>query len=94
VTVFVDPWTRQIVKTFDPREYSAGETVIGWQHALHSGDGAGPLWKLLVFVVGFLPLLFSITGVWMWWLKRAQRLAAAVRNTAVTSSPTAGRVAE
>lgn len=94
VTVFVDPWTRQIVKTFDPREYSAGETVLGWQHALHSGDGAGPVWKLLVFVVGFLPLLFSITGVWMWWLKRAQRLAAAARNIAVTSSPTAGRAAE
>jgi len=94
VTVFVDPWTRQIATTFDPREYSAGETVISWQHALHSGDGAGPLWKLLVFVVGFLPLLFSITGVWMWWLKRAQRLAAATRNTTVTSSPTAGRAAE
>jgi uncharacterized iron-regulated membrane protein len=94
VTVFVDPWTRQIVKTFDPREYSAGETVIGWQHALHSGEGAGPAWKLLVFVVGFPPLLFSITGVWMWWLKRAQRLAAAARNTTVTSSPTAGRAAK
>jgi uncharacterized iron-regulated membrane protein len=94
MTVFVDPWARQIVKTFDPREYSAGETVIAWQHTLHSGDGAGPLWKLLVFAVGFLPLLFSITGVWMWWLKRARRLAAAARNTAVTSSPTAGRAAE
>ncbi|HEU0218329.1 MAG TPA: PepSY-associated TM helix domain-containing protein [Stellaceae bacterium] len=94
VTVFIDPWTRRIVKTLDPREYSASETAIAWQHALHTGDGAGPLWKLLVFVVGFLPLLFSITGVWMWWLKRAQRLAAAARSTAAASSPTAGRAAE
>ena len=94
VTVFVDPWTRQIVKTFDPRNYSAGETALAWQHALHAGEGAGPLWKLLVFVIGFLPLLFSITGVWMWWLKRAQRVAAAAGSTAVTSSPTAGRAAE
>lgn len=94
VTVFVDPWTRQIAKTFDPREYSAGETVIAWQHALHSGDGAGLIWKLLVFVVGFLPLLFAITGVWMWWLKRAQRLAATARITTATSAPTARRAAE
>jgi len=94
VTVFVDPWTRQIVKTFDPRNYSAGETALAWQHALHAGEGAGPLWKLLVFVIGFLPLLFSITGVWMWRLKRAQRVAAAAGSTAVTSSPTAGRAAE
>jgi uncharacterized iron-regulated membrane protein len=94
VAVFVDPWRRQIAQVFDPREYSSGETILAWQHLLHSGEGAGPIWKLLVFVVGFLPLLFAITGVWMWWLKRAQRLAAAARNRAATMSPTAGRAAE
>ena len=92
VTVFVDPWTRQIVKTLDPREYSTGETLIAWQHLLHSGEGAGPIWRLLVFVVGFLALLFAFTGVCMWWLKRTRRLATG--NAVAVSSPTAGRVAE
>ncbi|HWB50555.1 MAG TPA: PepSY-associated TM helix domain-containing protein [Stellaceae bacterium] len=94
VTVFVDPWTGQIVKTVDPRDYSAGETLIAWQHLLHSGEGAGPVWKLLVFLVGFVPSLFALTGVSMWWLKRVQRLAAAARTAAAASSPTAGRAAE
>jgi uncharacterized iron-regulated membrane protein len=76
VTVFVDPWTRQIVETLDPQGYSLGEGIVAWQHVLHTGMGTGWVWKVLVFLVGFMPLLFSITGVSMWRLKRARREAA------------------
>jgi hypothetical protein len=31
------------------------------------------VWKVLVFFSGFLPLLFAITGLRMWQLRRAQR---------------------
>ncbi|HEX3862467.1 MAG TPA: PepSY-associated TM helix domain-containing protein [Stellaceae bacterium] len=72
-TVFIDPWTRRIVDTYDPRQYSAGESLLAWQHAIHAGQGLGPIWKVLVFFVGFLPLLFSATGLAMWWLKRCRR---------------------
>lgn len=70
VTVFVDPGARKVVATQDPRQYSAGETLLAWQHPLHAGQGAGLVWKWLVFLCGFLPVVFSITGVVMWWLKR------------------------
>jgi uncharacterized iron-regulated membrane protein len=33
----------------------------------------GHIWRALVFLSGLLPLLFAITGVSMWWLKRARR---------------------
>jgi hypothetical protein len=47
--------------------------VVIWQRLLHSGIGLGAVYKFLVFVSGFLPLLFAITGLRMWWLKRMQR---------------------
>ena len=73
ITVFVDPWSRRVVEVLDPRRFSAGETVLAWQHALHAGQGLGPVWKLLVFLSGFLPLLFAVTGLAMWLLKRRRR---------------------
>lgn len=80
VTVFIDPWARKILRVSDPRDYTIGETMLAWQHALHAGEGLGWVWKFLVFLSGFLPLLFAITGVSMWWLKRRVRRARGVRS--------------
>ena len=81
VLVFVDPWSSKVLELRDPRGYSAGETLMAWQHALHAGEGLGWIWRVLVFLSGLLPLLFSITGVSMWWLKRRARgVAVAARE--------------
>lgn len=69
-TVLVDPWRGRVVTLLDPREFSAGETMLAWQHAIHAGRGLGFGWKMLVALTGLLPLLFTVTGVAMWW--RAQ----------------------
>jgi hypothetical protein len=38
------------------------------------------VWKFLVFLSGFLPLIFTVTGLRIWWLKRrAQARQVAVR---------------
>jgi uncharacterized iron-regulated membrane protein len=42
---------------------------------LHGGQRLGPVWKLLVFLSGFLPLIFVTTGFMMWLKKRRNRLA-------------------
>ena len=73
VTVLVDPWARRVVEVFDPRGFSPGETMLAWQHALHAGQGFGPVWKMLVFLSGLLPLLFTVTGILMWRLRRRRR---------------------
>jgi uncharacterized iron-regulated membrane protein len=73
VLVSIDPEARSLVYVDDPRYYEIGEKVVIWQRLLHSGLGLGFLYKVLVFVSGFLPLLFAITGLSMWWLKRVQR---------------------
>ena len=72
LTIFVDPWSRRVIEVFDPREYSIGEKILAWQHALHAGQALGWVWKLLVFLCGLLPLLFAVSGVTMWRLRRAR----------------------
>jgi uncharacterized iron-regulated membrane protein len=64
----------------DPRIYPLGEKIVAWQRPLHEGEGLGPIFRFLVFLSGLLPLMFSVTGVWMW-LKGRRR-----RNPALTSA--------
>jgi uncharacterized iron-regulated membrane protein len=96
VTVLVDPWARRVVEVFDPRGFSPGETILAWQHALHAGEGFGPIWKMLVFLSGLLPLLFTVTGVLMWQLRRRRRqtVPAAGSNSLADPVYTARRAGE
>jgi uncharacterized iron-regulated membrane protein len=73
ITVFVDPWKARVIEARDPRDFTAGETIAAWQHALHAGEGLGWIWKLLVAASGITTTLFAITGTWMWLAKRRQR---------------------
>jgi uncharacterized iron-regulated membrane protein len=91
VTVLVDPWARKVATVFDPRRFSAGETILGAQHAMHSGQGFGLVWKVLVFLSGLLPALFAATGIAMW-LRRRRPVALGV--PAVDYSHTARRAGE
>ena len=79
ITAFVDPWTRTVIELRDPKDYSTGETIMVWQHALHEGRGLGWIWKTLVFLSGLLPVLFGITGPTMWFMKRQAKRAARAR---------------
>jgi uncharacterized iron-regulated membrane protein len=73
ISAFIGPGT-EISDVVDPRNYAVAKRVLMWLRVLHYGNGLGMVWRVLVFFAGFLPLLFAITGVYMWWLKRAQRL--------------------
>jgi uncharacterized iron-regulated membrane protein len=75
ISVFVDPWTHQVVEVLDPLQFSTGERILAWQHALHAGEALGWAWKILVFLSGFLPLFFVVTGVSMWRMRRSRRKA-------------------
>lgn len=78
ITVTVNPWTSQVTDIRDPAAYAANDRVLAWQRAIHTGMGLGALWWGLVLISGLLPLMFSVTGIWLWWLKRQgrKRLAA------------------
>jgi uncharacterized iron-regulated membrane protein len=81
-TLYIDPWSRRILVNRAPADYSLGESILAWQRPLHEGAGLGWIWRVLVFCSGLLPLLFSITGITMWLLKRRNRRNAAVQQKA------------
>ncbi len=68
--LYVDPYRSEILPARAPQGRPRG---IDWE-GLHGGDALGPVWRFLVFLVGFLPLLFAVTGVSMWFKKRAARM--------------------
>ena len=73
ISTFIGPGA-EVSSIVDPRTYSLGKRILVWLRVLHYGYGLGQIWTVLVFLSGFLPLLFGITGFRMWQLKRARRV--------------------
>ncbi len=67
-TVLVDPYLGKVIATRDP-----SESFLAWQRPVHQGL-LGPVWRFLVFLSGFVPALFVVTGVVMWWKKYRRRI--------------------
>ena len=72
-TVFVDPYRAAVVD--DPQPPSRVDELSMLMTRLHVGNVLGPLYWLAVFVTGFVPLLFFVTGFFMWRRKRQNRMA-------------------
>jgi uncharacterized iron-regulated membrane protein len=74
ISAFVGPGA-EVSAVVDPRQDTLGTRILDWSKSLHFGLGLGIVWKVLAFFSGFLPLLFAITGLRMWQIRRAQRRA-------------------
>jgi uncharacterized iron-regulated membrane protein len=72
ITVLVDSNRARILGVRDPWARGTGSQVINWQWPLHTGRGTQALYRAVIFLVGLLPILFAVTGVSMWWIKRQQ----------------------
>jgi len=72
--VILDQWKQSVIDLRDPQSNtSTKDKWLAWQRQFHAGNGLGWWWWTLVFISGFLPLLFVTTGVSMWLLKRRNR---------------------
>ncbi len=82
ILVTLDQATGDIAYVDDPRDHGIVEQVVNFQNALHYGAAYGTLWKAVVFVSGFLPLFFAITGLSIWWARRrvTRRASEAFQN--------------
>lgn len=69
----LDPYTGKVLRFERDRDASPGHKVITLSNDLHFGLFGGVATKLLYTVAGILPLGLFITGVWMWWRKKARR---------------------
>jgi uncharacterized iron-regulated membrane protein len=70
MVVLLDPYTSQIIAKRDPKTFKTGNKFVAWQHALHTGEWLGLPTKIINFILGFTLLLFSITGIMMWLIKK------------------------
>jgi uncharacterized iron-regulated membrane protein len=78
ITVAFDPSNTGTVHIDDPRAYPLPDRILNLLYALHFSVGVGGIWTFLVFLAGLLPLFLAITGITIWWTKRARRRAAAL----------------
>jgi len=80
--VWVDGNTGVLRQVFLPSGQHAGNTISTWLWGLHYGDIRDFLpYRILVALFGLILTMLSITGVYIWWKKRAvQRRAAEQRN--------------
>jgi len=70
ILVMFNQTTGDVTYVDDPRYHGMAEKVVNLQNALHYGAALGIFWKAMVFVSGFLPLFFAITGFNIWWARR------------------------
>ncbi|ODT63799.1 hypothetical protein ABS71_13920 [bacterium SCN 62-11] len=72
-TLYVDPWTNQIVQERSPATWNLGDRILDHQFTLHNGSLGGDLGRFLVFLSGFAFPLLGISGAYQWWFKRRRR---------------------
>ncbi|AIY39621.1 putative iron-regulated membrane protein; Iron-uptake factor PiuB [Collimonas arenae] len=80
VRVFVDAVDGKVLNALDPLKGSAGDTFIGVQYGLHTGQLLGLPGKILIAFLGLLPLLFTITGIAIWLKKRKSETIVRARH--------------
>ena len=84
IRVFIDGRSGEVLGKFDHRNGTVGDKIRIWQFPLHSGQGFGMPGRVLVCLIGLIPPLLAVTGIWLWLRRKRLRRAA-------TQSPEAGR---
>lgn len=69
-----------------PTGVVAGDTMANWLFALHMGTVGGLTYRIVVCIMGIVISVLCVTGVWIWWSKRALRVKAAKRSSVSSSS--------
>lgn len=84
--VWVDGDTGALRKVFLPYGQHTGNTISTWLWGLHYGDLRDFLpYRILVCLFGFVLVILSATGVYLWWKKRKGRVLATSRSRLAAS---------
>ena len=75
IRVFIDGRNGEVLGKFDHRNGTVGDKIRIWQFPLHSGQGFGMPGRVLVCLIGLIPPLLAITGVWLWLRRKRLRRA-------------------
>jgi uncharacterized iron-regulated membrane protein len=92
LTVFLDSNTGEFASLFETRAPHLGDTISDWLAALHQiRDPVDYLaYRILVCMTGIVIAMLSITGVYVWWKKRAARIRRPSERKASPARPGSG----
>ena len=76
IRVFIDGRNGDVLGKFDHRYGTVGDKIRIWQFPLHSGQGFGMPGRVLVCLVGLIPPMLAVTGIWLWLRRRRLRRVA------------------
>ena len=79
-SIFVDAVDGSILGVEKPGQGTAGDIILAAQLPIHSGEIIGLPGRILVSVSGLVVAILSISGVIIWWRKRAARMAHRLRT--------------
>lgn len=74
-SVYFDAYTGALQSVNLPTGHRAGNTVTTWLIELHTANLFGMPYRIFVCVLGLVIVMLSVTGVYIWWKKRAARRA-------------------
>ncbi|CAL94993.1 PepSY-associated TM helix domain-containing protein [Azoarcus olearius] len=74
--VVFDATSGELLFSFVPTGKAAGDTVTAWLTSLHTADLWGLPFRLFITLTGLIVSTLSATGIYLWWKKRAARIAA------------------
>lgn len=76
IYLYFDAKSGRLADVADPYHNNRNLRMIRLLYPIHSGRMGGPLAVALVFVSGLVTFVMCVTGVYVWWKKRAGRVAA------------------
>lgn len=68
--VWLDQYSGKILRVYDWRQFTGGETFLAWLFPLHNGEAFSLAGRWIVFFTGFVPPVLYVTALRMWWLKQ------------------------
>jgi uncharacterized iron-regulated membrane protein len=75
--VAVDQYSGAILAVQDPRRFNIGERLLEWRFPLHTGEAFDAAGRVLMTVMGFVPIHLLLTGFIRW--RRGRRSSEASR---------------
>jgi uncharacterized iron-regulated membrane protein len=71
--LWINPYVGNVIASQEPQTMLGGDTFLAWMFPLHNGEAFGLSGRIIVFLVGFIPIILYVTGLMVWWRKRKVR---------------------
>lgn len=71
--VWIDQYSGKVLAERDWRMFGTGDVILAWLFPLHNGEALGQGGRVVVFIVGLMPLVLYTTAFRSWWKKRRLR---------------------